>query len=447
MKKEVTRVRKVRKLSFQKIFNLMSAMFILACIIFYGSRFIKLYKENNHTEETKTLADNIKDNNKDNDNFKNINGTYYFNGKDVNNYIKYSNLTFRIIKVNTDNTITAISENSLTALASGENKEFKDSYLNMWLNNQNKENTGILENNLNNTNKYLTFTNTCNGKITKTKNITCDKKVEDTFITTPSLYDYINTGSEDSFMNNEEYFYLINTNDDKKIWYVNNNGGVTTSDGTDIMGIKPVITIKSTISLKDGDGSKDTPYTFEEEQGLLGSYVNLDNDIWRIYSVEEDNIKLSLNNYITQNNEPLTYIYSEKGYYHNDGAYGTLAYYLNHNYLNSLTYSDKINEVEYANGIYSNNTDYDYTKVLSTTVPTKVTVLSIGNIILNPISTNYFLSTGIEKESTLVYSMSNDFNLNTKISLTESKIVPVISIKKDLLKQGSGTKEDPWEVE
>ena len=141
MKKEVTRVTKKRKLSIQKIFNLISAMFILACIIFYGSRFVKLYKENNKTEETKTIADNIKDNNENNKNFKNINGTYYFNGKDSNNYIQYSNILFRIIRINKDNSITAVSDNSLTALANGENKEFKDSYINMWLNDQNKDNT------------------------------------------------------------------------------------------------------------------------------------------------------------------------------------------------------------------------------------------------------------------------------------------------------------------
>ena len=45
MKKEVNNVRRKRKLNFQKIFNLVSATFILACCIFYGTRFIKLYIE------------------------------------------------------------------------------------------------------------------------------------------------------------------------------------------------------------------------------------------------------------------------------------------------------------------------------------------------------------------------------------------------------------------
>ena len=42
--------------------------------------------------------------------------------------------------------------------------------------------------------------------------------------------------------------------------------------------------------------------------------------------------------------------------------------------------------------------------------------------------------------------MQNDFQLSTKTSLSSLKVVPVISIKKDLLIKGNGTKENPWEV-
>lgn len=254
MNKEVKVVKKKRKLNWQKIFNLISFTFILACIIFYGTRFIRLYLQNNKKEEIKVLADNIKDNNEGN--LKNINSDYYFTGKEVNNYVKYSNILFRIIKINKDNSITLISDKPITSLAKGDNNDYKTSYINNWLNNQDKENTGILEKNLNNPNKYLTYTNACNDKIDNTKNITCKSTLADTLITLPSLYDYINTGDTKSFMNNETYYYLLNTNKDNKTWYINDNGGVTTSDNTDILGIKPVITLKSTNKLINGDGNK-----------------------------------------------------------------------------------------------------------------------------------------------------------------------------------------------
>ena len=446
-KKEVkeTKNKKKRKLNIQKIFNLVSFMFILACCIFYGGRLLKLHLENNHTEETKLLADYIKDNNKDNENFKNINGDHYFEGTDINNYIRYSNLTWRIIRVNSNNSITAVLNNSITSLAAV-HSDYKESYINTWLNSSDKEYNGILQNNLNNSNKYLTYTNTCNDIIDDTKNVTCKEKLEDTFITVPSLSDYVNTGGQKGFMNNEEYYYLINSNKENKIWYVDNSGKVGTSDGTDIIGVKPVITIKNSTSLISGDGSENNPYTIEEENGLFGSYVKLGNDIWRIYNVENDNIKLSLDSYLTLNDEEIKYKYSNNGYYHNDTKNGTLAHYLKNTYLPTLDYQDIINETKYSNGLYNNTNNFDYTKVLKTTVDTKIAILSIGDIILNPTNTNYYISTGISEESNLIYVMKNDFKLYTKVGTTNLKIIPVISINKNLLTTGTGTIENPLEV-
>lgn len=443
MNKEVTKKKK-RKINTQKVFNLISFTFILACILFYGTRFIKLYIENNKKEVVITFAENIR---KENENLQNINGSYYFNGDVNNNYLNYSNLNWRILRINEDNTITAILDNSITALAAGEYLNFEDSYINKWLNNQEQEYTGILENSLNNVQNYLTNTLTCNDKINDTKNIGCQNTTKNIYITIPSINDYVNTGGSKGFMNNEEYYYLINNNNENKLWYVDNDGKVNTSDGTDIIGIKPVITIKNNISKISGTGTKDDPYTIEEENGLFGSYVKLENDLWRVYKVDNDYIKLSLDSYLTINNEEIKYKYSNNGYYHNDTKNGSLAFYLKNTYLQSLNYKDIIDEVKFSNGIYSNATNYDYIKTLSTTVDTKVSLLSIGDIILNPINTNYFTSTGISKDSNLVYTLQNDFKAYTKIATTTLKIVPTISIKKDLLKNGNGTKNNPYEVQ
>ena len=59
MNKEVKVVKKKRKLNWQKIFNLISFTFILACIIFYGTRFIRLYLQNNKKEEINIIYNEI----------------------------------------------------------------------------------------------------------------------------------------------------------------------------------------------------------------------------------------------------------------------------------------------------------------------------------------------------------------------------------------------------
>lgn len=433
------------KLSIQKIFNLISAMFILACCIFYGTRFITLYLDNNKTEEVKVLADNIRDNNSENNNFKNISGDYYFDGNNVNNYLKYSNLTWRIIRVNSNDTVTLVLDNSITSLAAN-SKSYNNSYINMWLNKSNKDYTGILESNLNKTNNYLTYTNTCNDTIDDNKNITCKEHIDDELITVPSLSDYVNTGGQKGFMNNKEYYYLINTNKEGKIWYIDENGISNTSDGSDILGIKPVITIKKNIKLISGNGTQNNPYIIEEENGLFGSYVKLGNDLWRVYSNEENNIKLSLDSYLTIKNNDVRYKYSTTGYYHNDTKQGSLAYYLKNTYLPTLEYKNMINEVKYSNGIYSNVTNFDYTKVLNSKVDTKVAILSIGDIIINPTNTNYYISTGISEDSNQIYIFQNNFKLVTRNSTANLKIIPVISIDKNLITGGDGSIDNPLEV-
>ena len=446
MKKEVNNTRRKRKLNIQKVFNLVSAMFILACCIFYGTRFIKLYIANNKVEKITVLADNIKDNNKDNELFKQINEDYYFTGESENNYVKYSNILWRIIKINNEKSVTLVADSSLTSLNSGTTTTYEKTYINKWLNKGTEDKTGILETNLNNPEKYLAYTRTCKDIVTDTKSISCKDKVEDTLITVPSIYDYVNTGGNKGFMNNEEYFYLTNMNKENKEMYIDMTGKTNYSDDTDILGIKPVITLKNTIILKEGNGTKENPYTFEEEQGLLGSYVKLDNDIWRIYSIEDNIVKLSLNDYLKIDNTEVKYKYSNNGYYHNDTKQGSLAYYLNNTYLNKLSYKDKIKETKFSNGLY-NKDNYDYTKTLKTEVDTKVSVLSIGNIFLNSKNTNYFLSTGITKDSNLVYVMQDDYKIYTKVSTTNLRIIPVIALNKDLLTKGNGSIDSPYEVE
>ena len=63
---------------------------------------------------------------------------------------------------------------------------------------------------------------------------------------------------------------------------------------------------------------KDNPYTFEGENSLFGSYVKLGNDIWRIYEINDKEVKLSLNNYLIINNDEQKYNYSSNGYQYND---------------------------------------------------------------------------------------------------------------------------------
>ena len=438
----------MKKLSIQKIFCFISFIFISTCCIIYGTRFIKLYLKNKEIEiqEANTLVKVIKENNNNSETFKEINKSLYFINDSDNNYLLYSNLLWRIIKINEDNSITAISDNSLTSLAYGKDITYEDSYINKWLNLTDEDYSGILEKHLNNKETYLQKTSTCLDTINELDNKECTNINNDNYLSLLSTSDFVNIGNKESYVINNEFFYLNNTNEESKVWFVDNDGKVTTNNGTDIIGVRPIITIKSNIDYQNGDGTKNNPYTIEKENGLFGSYVKLDNQLWRIYQVNDTEVRLVLDNYLQVDNENLEYIYSNINSYHNDSKQNSIAYYLNKTFLNTLSYKDKIKEVSWTNGYYS-NTDYDYTKSLDKTIETKIALISIGDIRLNNELTNYFTLTGNVDKGSSVYTIQSNQKLYTKNIQTKVNVVPAISIDKELLTKGNGTIDSPYEME
>ncbi len=438
------------KIDYQKLFNTISIGFICACVLFYGARFTSLYIKNKKVEEenVNTLYKVVFNTNYGKENFVDIGGNHYFKNEVDNNYVIYSNILWRIIRINADNSVTLISENPLVSLAYKEEVNFKESYLNKWLNiTEEEENTGILEYNLNNPDKYLLKNETCLDVVDKLSNQLCKTTYTDKYLGLMSTSDYVNTGAETSFINNNTKFYLSNTTDTNKIWYITDTNKVSYSDGTDLIGLRPVITVKGNIDLISGNGTLNSPYTFESEKGLFGSYVKLGEDTWRIYQVNEDTINLVSNNLLELNNEATERIYANKGYSYDSSKWNTLAYYLNNNYLNSLSYKSIIELSNWANGYYGADNNYNYKEALTDTKDAYVGLLNITNIRLNNELKNYFLMTGNTKNGSLIYLASNNGTIYSTSSDEKNYILPTITIKKELLTKGEGTIDSPLEME
>lgn len=438
----------MKKLNYQNIFCFISILFIISCCSFYGTRFIKLYLENQKdTSKAKnSLAEKILDNNDNSEYFKNINDEYYFIGQAENNYLEYSNIIWRIIKITENNEILAISDHSLTSLAYGKDVTYQESYINKWLNSTKEDYSGILEKVLNNKDEFLTKTKTCHDQIDTIDNSDCLNTTTDTYLSLLSTSDFANVG-KDSYLNNQEFYYLANTNSSNLVWYLSADGKISTSTGQDIIGVRPIITLKSNLKYRDGNGKANNPYLIEDERGLFGSYVSLDNTLWRIYQVNDTEVRLMLNDYLKVNNETLTYRYSNQSSYHNDTKNGSIAYYLNNNFLKNLSYKDKLTEVSWANGYYGSSANYDYTKSLSTTINSKIALLSIGDINLNSKLYNYYTMTGTSLKGSMLYTITENKKLTTKYMTSELSVVPTISLPKDLLTNGNGTIDSPYEME
>ena len=443
MAKKTKRIRK--KISKQKVFWAISIAFLFSCCVFYGGRLIYYYnKFKVKAEEVTTLYQDVINSNYNDKTVNNIGGTYYFTGSDVNNYVLYSNILFRIVKLNEDESVTLITDKVVGDLAIGEDKKFTESYIFNWLNDTKEDNTGIFVNVLNNRSKFLDVSSTCLDAVDKASNKKCKDVNNDNYVTLLSLTDYINTGNVDSFINNGEYFYLSNNNSENDAWFVSDAGKVGTNDGTDVYGIRPVITLRSGTSIISGDGSKDKPYIIEKEFGPFGGYVKLGEDTWRIYQFDDNEYKLMLDNYLMVDSEKYESEYSNKTYKYNDTEWGSLAYYLNKTYLDSLSYKDKIVESSYNNGYYMKE---DYKDIVKSSIKTKVSVISVGNIILNSELDGYYTNTGNVESGKMIYIVKNNGRMVTKSIGSNSYVVPCITINKKDITKGDGSKNNPYELE
>ena len=436
-----------RKIKFQKIFNVISIIFLSVCALIYGFRFLTLYIKNvkKTNSEANTLGSKLKKENKDI--LKKIDNDKYFYGKVETNYVTYSGILWRAIKIADDNTVTLISDNALTVLAYGAEKDYDGSYITTWLNKGENEASGIVEKNMNNYQEYIKKGKVCNDKISAVSNTACSSVNEKYYFNTLTATDYVNTGASESFINNGEVFYLSDMSDDNQVWFVNSEGKVGKSKGTDLYGVKVVINLKEKAPLVGGKGTKEDPYIFDSTKNNFGSYVKLGEDIYRVIGFNDTQYKLVYDGYIKdKNGKEVTYRFSSKSAYFDDTVSGSAAYYMNTTFLNSLSYKNVIVEAEYPCGYYGSGNNYDYTESYKKTLKTKVGFMSIGDIILNHELTDYFLINSSTSKNTFIYTFLNTDSLFNKSINSTAKLVPVITINKEKL-VGVGTKDNPYRLE
>ena len=94
------------------IFNIVSLLVIISIGLYFGIRSFYYYgKQGNKSNGVKsTLADKIISSNQVGKNgLVQDNNGYYFKGKVENNYVKFANRVFRVIRINTDNTVKLVS--------------------------------------------------------------------------------------------------------------------------------------------------------------------------------------------------------------------------------------------------------------------------------------------------------------------------------------------------
>lgn len=446
-----------------KIFIAISIVFLASLFIIYGYRFIHYYRLEANTADDTEISEPISIYNhlltylpeddiliqKENGLIKNEDNTYYFKGQVENNFVYYSGRLWRIIKTTKDKNIVLISEEIQTLMPYGEDIEYQNSYLYNYLNNIDEY--SLFYKTLNNTD-ILVNTQYCEDIVTDTENVTCKVTKSDYQITLLNLKDYLNSGANEGFLNNNTYFWLMDFNQNNELYYVFDKGGINTTSeyNKHHYGIRPVITIDGTLLLTSGDGTKGNPYSLDEYEDYklinvgVGEYLEYNNNLWRIISKQDKSVKAIMEGYIKENDQEIEKIFSTKNNTFDINDKNNIAYYLNNDYYNSLNNKEYLVKGPFYTGKYTTDT-HDYKLVYKEKINAYIGLPQVGDLYINTYNNTLTSLAITDHMNNILYIINENNSLYTSKINEKEKIRPVINLDGNLIAlSGEGTKESPY---
>lgn len=240
---------------------------------------------------------------------KALNGAKNFTGNPTNNYVRLSNMLYRVYGLDSNNNIILVAAEDVSNV--------NYTKLNEWLNK-------YYYNHLNDfTKKLIVKSKYCNMKITDTTTDTteCSGYTDKVNIFVPSVVDVNKAaaGSE-NFMKTYTMSWVGNSGDDGKayvtreIFFDEYYGKSFVAYENDLnFGVRPMFTIKGNISIVSGDGTITNPYTFgdstpisggeELNKASTGEYVEISGDLYRVIDVENGYTKVIAEESIVNSND------------------------------------------------------------------------------------------------------------------------------------------------
>lgn len=411
------------------IFNICSIVFLSLLVVFYGYRLFYYYMLEHKTYENKivSLYEKLIDN-------KGIIGTdkglvakdniYVYTTKSDDNYLYFAGRMWRIISIDENNNIKMITEDPQTLLTWNKDTEFNDSDINIWLNKNENENSGIFEASLKeNIDRLMKQNNLIATLLTKEE------------------YELLN---KNNYLMNNTPFWIIG--DDNLPAYVDIHGNIKNDfENSDFYGVRPVIILSSDWLYLSGSGIKDDPYILESNEkdvlgkAYVGEYVKYSGYDWKVIGVDSEKTKLVLNSSIENTNIFSKYdnVYSIK-----EG----IGLYLNTEFYNSLENNDYILNSSYNINSYVINNEYSYLNTYNKSIEAFVGLYSLGDFFISEVGNTYTLTPYLSTKNT-IYTINDNKKIYADFINSTYNVQPVISIDSNLfIIGGNGTKEKPYEI-
>ena len=417
---------------------------------------------NNKTTVTRTvvveerLSSIVKEATKDTNN--------YYKGFRDDNYIMFNNMLFRIVKINDNDTIMAVSEESLASVDYTNDGRFANSSLDKWLNDYFYN---LLED------KYkdlIVSTKWCDDVVNKDDYMTteCTRTSAKRNIGIMSIQDYNNTLQDgNSFYDSRALSWFSNIGEDNNPWTFTSmyDYPLKTEPMNQeyLFNVRPTITLKKNTKVLSGDGSSGNPYILVENNTArknsdlnkhqIGEYITYEGYTYRITNLNNNGTtEVIMTGVIKNGDNELNIGYnngSGKKVY-NSKQEGNIGYQV----INDLTKyisTDLFEKTKVEVPIYSGRVTYqgkknikEYNDIIS--IPSTFDIFSAKG--LNSGNGGYWLidSSNEENIKTMVYPIgtvsytpiTDDTTAGVKVKATFKKNV--------IITDGSGTLSDPYEV-
>lgn len=449
-----------RRLKITPVLMALNVLVLILIVLFYVCRMVKYYLQENgnrsNGESAVLLVDTILKKQSYVDLTKGLvyvedRKEYRYIGDISDNYLEYSGIVYRIIGIDKDNNIKAITDKSVTLMYSGLEKGYDKSYINKWLNyNKDVKLSGFYENNIKESVNYLANTYLCKDVIDDVKNITCDKEEANNKITILSLYDYYKAGGKSSFLNNGETFYLATNNKDNHNYYITNDGEVSINEMTSkVFAVRPVITISSGTVMIGGKGSKDDPYKILEvnpstlEEATINTYVKFSDQTFKIIHNYGVATKVALDGVIQIDGKDAKAYFSKKNNIYSSNK-NTVGEYLNKTYINTLNKDMMVNAYWFTGKQSLDNLDYEAERASKDT--DYIGMMTLTDMFIGEYNDILTLSRGIESNQ-IINIINKDGNFYGDLITNKHNVRPVFYLNKELkITGGSGTADAPYEL-
>lgn len=386
----------------------------------------------------------------------------YYKGNATNNYVQFSGMLFKIVKVNEDGTIMLISEDSIANLRYEEEK-YENSNIDEYLND--KFLKAIYDD------SYLVEKEYCVGNIDDFNNLdnSCSQKIKRK-VALLSIDEFIKTFDSDnkSQLCTGIQFVLSNKIENKSITAkVNEANCLAYNEENTIPAVKPVITIKANLPVASGTGNISNPYKLEDykygkigdnlENRIIGEYVNYSNTIFRIIDKNDKGIVLMGVDGLKQ-----TYADDSNSKFINIKIPNASEYSFdvkdknNIGYIINNTYIDNINESSIVANTYkipTNESGKKYNKLTTTEFTAKISLPTTYDLFSGKqTSDSGYVYLYLDKTTTgdkaFYLNVINGLVYESDINVYDGYCIkPVITISRNLtIKKGTGTTFDPYYI-